>query len=402
MVAQPDKAESMKQVLDKMSKGQLRLGSNTGEGGNYFVGYLDNVTLTPIKPHTHVGADGKELTLKKTSDPTCAKVGYEEHYECKSEGCDQWAVDGVDAENNPIKKDVATTDIQIPKLPHTYNPATEVTPATEQTNGKEVEVCSVCGSKHTKSTIYKIGDITLAKTSFVYTGKEIKPEVSVKDSKGNVIAAENYTVTYKNNTNAGKAAATIKFNGKKYEGEVTREFTITAAAPQASLTLNKAKVTLYTGKDTKTTTVKATVKGTSLKVEWRSNKTKVAKVDQTGKITAVGKGTATITAKIKGTNTQKTVTVTVKNPTITVKNGKKAVKNNKAVTVKRKKSVKLTVSVNPKKSGITVKKLSKKDKKIAAVTYKNGKLTIKGKKKGTVTIKNTSGKATTNIKIKVK
>ena len=107
----------------------------------------------------------------------------------------------------------------------------------------------------------------------------------------------------------------------------------------ASLKLSKSKVTLYTGKATKTATIKATVTGASKAVSWKSSNTKVAKVDKKGKITAVKAGKATITAKANGIS--KKVTVTVKNPTIAFKNGKKAVKKN-TVTVKKKKSVKIT------------------------------------------------------------
>ena len=109
------------------------------------------------------------------------------------------------------------------------------------------------------------------------------------------------------------------------------------------------------------------------------------------------KGTATITAAANGVSA--TVKVTVKDPSIKVKKGKKAVSK---VTVKRKKSVKLTVSVSPAKSGMSLAKISAKNKKIAKATLKGGKLTIKGKKKGSFSIKVKSGKATKSLKIKVK
>lgn len=47
------------------------------------------------------------------------------------------------------------------------------------------------------------------------------------------------------------------------------------------------------------------------------------------------------------------------------------------MTVKRKKSVKLAVSVNSK-AKLSVAKLSKKNAKVAKVTFKKNKLTIKG------------------------
>ena len=50
--------------------------------------------------------------------------------------------------------------------------------------------------------------ITLSGTSFEYTGEAIKPTVTVKDGS-TTIPAEEYTVGYSNNVNAGTATVTI-------------------------------------------------------------------------------------------------------------------------------------------------------------------------------------------------
>lgn len=168
--------------------------------------------------------------------------------------------------------------------------------------------------------------------------------------------------------------------------------------PAATLSLDQTKVTLYTGKASNSVTVKPTVTGASKTVTWKSSKSKVATV-KNGKITAVGKGTATVTATANGIT--KSVQVTVKNPAITIKKGSKKFTKSK-LTVKKKKKVVLKVTVNPKNSGISIAKLTKKQKKIASVTLKKGKITIKGKKKGSFTLKIKSGKATKKIKITVK
>lgn len=442
VVAQPDKAGSMKNILGTLSNGQLRLGANAGNSRdvNEFIGYIDNVKLTPLKQHTHVGKNGNALTLTKTSDatctekgyerwteacsicgtiesnptpplghdyekieksePTCTKAGYEEHYQCKRTGCTQWAVDGEPGEDGNIpKKEIDSPTIQIRKLGHAYGEP-QITKATELQDGKVDETCTRCPegtTGHLKTTeIAMASDITLAETSYDYTGNEIKPEVTVKDRKGKAIPAENYTVTYQNNKNAGKATVTIEFKSDRYTGKVTREFTIRETVPQATLTLNTSKVTLYTGNDSKSIKIKPTVTGSSQTITWRSDNEKIATVKD-GKITAVKAGKAVISATANGIT--KKINVTVKNPTITAKNGKKKINS---ITVKKNKKVTLTVSVNPKNSGTSLTKLSAKNKKIVSVTYKKGKLTIKGKKKGTVTIKIKSGKATKNIKIKVK
>lgn len=164
---------------------------------------------------------------------------------------------------------------------------------------------------------------------------------------------------------------------------------------KASITLSASNVTLYTGKAGNSTVVKPTVQGASKAVTWTSSNKKIATVTN-GTIKAVKKGAATITATANGVSA--TVKVVVKDPSIKVKKGKKAVSK---VTVKRKKSVKLTVSVSPAKSGMSLAKISSKNKKIAKITLKGGKLTIKGKKKGSFSIKIKSGKATKSVKVKV-
>lgn len=165
-----------------------------------------------------------------------------------------------------------------------------------------------------------------------------------------------------------------------------------------TLKLSKTKVILYTGKASKSVTIKATVTGVSKSVKWTSKNPKIAKV-LGGKITAVKAGKTTITALANGIT--RTVNVTVKNPTITIKMGKKKFTKSK-LTIKKNKKVVLKVSVKPGKSGISVSKLNKKQKKIASVTLKKDKLTMKGKKKGKFTVTLKSGKAVKKIKLTVK
>ncbi len=68
--------------------------------------------------------------------------------------------------------------------------------------------------------------ITLEKGTYEYTGSEIRPEVIVKDSAGTILKeGTNYTLSYKNDVNAGTAEVEITGKGK-YIGTVTLEFTI--------------------------------------------------------------------------------------------------------------------------------------------------------------------------------
>ena len=226
--------------------------------------------------------------------------------------------------------------------------------------------------------------------------KKMKVTLDLKDSlKGN----SSYEVirVHKGVTEVIPATYNSKTNSITFETDKYSTYAIAYKKPAPTLKLSASKATLYTGSAKHTKTITATVTGSSKKVSWKSSNKKVATVSSSGKITAVGKGTATITASANGI--QKKVTITVKNPTITVKNGKKTITK---ASVNKKKTITLKVTTNPDKSGLKLSKLSSKDKKYVTATLKNGKLTVKGLKKGSVTLKLTSGKATKSIKITVK
>lgn len=63
-----------------------------------------------------------------------------------------------------------------------------------------------------------------------YTGKQIKPEIVVKDSKGNVVDPSEYTITYGDNTEVGEGSVTIKLSDEYYVGTITKTFKIVLAS----------------------------------------------------------------------------------------------------------------------------------------------------------------------------
>ena len=81
-----------------------------------------------------------------------------------------------------------------------------------------------------------------------------------------------------------------------------------------SLTLDKKTASVICGK---TIMLKATLKGSSSKITWKSSDTKIATVDTSGKVTAKMAGTATITATAAGKAATCTVTVLYKDVTNT-------------------------------------------------------------------------------------
>ena len=138
----------------------------------------------------------------------------------------------------------------------------------------------------------------LEKTSYVYTGKEIKPAVTVKNGNTTLKNGTDYTVSYTANKNVGTATVTVKGAGK-YAAATAKKLTFKITAKKISAaSFSKVTDKVLTGKEIKpSVTVKdgsKTLKnGTDYKISYSSNK-KVG----TAKITITGKGNYTGTKKI--------------------------------------------------------------------------------------------------------
>ncbi|MCD7840238.1 MAG: CAP domain-containing protein [Erysipelotrichaceae bacterium] len=93
---------------------------------------------------------------------------------------------------------------------------------------------------------------TLSKISYTYTGKTLKPTITLKNGS-TTISSSNYTVTYSNNINVGTATVTIKGKGS-YTGTITKTFKI--IPPKTTLQKLTAKSKGFVAKvSTKTTQV---------------------------------------------------------------------------------------------------------------------------------------------------
>ena len=153
-----------------------------------------------------------------------------------------------------------------------------------------------------------------------------------------------------------------------------------------SVTTDKTAVTLKNGAST---TVVATVKGGDLgyTTEWASSNEKVAVVDQDGKITAKGKGTADVTVKAQNPGSETdvyvaTVKVTVTQPVTSVKVS--------PVTVYTGKTAKIKVTVAPSNASNKAVTYTSSNKSVATVTSAG---VVKGVKPGTayITVKAKDG-----------
>jgi len=242
--------------------------------------------------------------------------------------------------------------------------------------------------------------------------------VVVKDADGNLVDLSISWVGYDDETQfmtpeeiaattldqwpAGKVKVDAVPNVAEINNALVEKLSKPAPAPtpepvKPSLKIKAGKTILYTGKSTYKTTIKATVKGDSKKVTYKSSNTKVATVSSKGVVTAKKAGKVVISAKANGIT--KKVTITVKNPIITVKNGSKKVSS---VSLKKAKSVKLSVTTSPSKAGFKATYATSASKKIVKITTSGSKVTVKGLKKGTAKVKITSGGATKTVKVTVK
>ena len=95
-----------------------------------------------------------------------------------------------------------------------------------------------------KACVMELADcsVTISKTAYTYTGKTIRPAVTVTCKKldGTTITLKkdtDYTVTYKNNKMSGKATVVVKGKGD-YTGSVSRTITIAPTATVISSVTN--------------------------------------------------------------------------------------------------------------------------------------------------------------------
>ena len=170
------------------------------EGYNCTCGYTKGTTTIPATGH-------QNTENKAAVAATCTTKGYTAGVYCSD--CKTW-ISGHE------------------EIPATgkHTPKTTVTKATVTADGKTVTTCTVCEKTIKTTVIPKVGSIKLSATKYNYDGKAKTPTVTVTDSDGKTIAATNYTVAYKNNTNAGTASVTVTFKGDYYTGSKTLSFSI--------------------------------------------------------------------------------------------------------------------------------------------------------------------------------
>jgi hypothetical protein len=171
-------------------------------------------------------------------------------------GSDQYSEHWTVGSDNYYTVSCLKVETQVPvTIVHVHNYKSKVTTkATLKTNGVRTYTCTSCDNTY-KETISKIGTIKLAKTSYTYTGKTIKPAVTVKDSKGKTLKnGTDYTVTYPKSSKAvNKYTVTVTFKGN-YSGSKKLTYTVVPKGTTLSKVTAKSKSFVATWKKQATQT----------------------------------------------------------------------------------------------------------------------------------------------------
>lgn len=196
------------------------------------------------------------------------------------------------------------------------------------------------------------------------------------------------------------AAAGLFFSCKpdKNEQQPTPEPPAPSKVSVTGISLSNPAIELQPGETFQLTAIVQPDNATDKTVEWSSSNTSVATVDQTGKITAAGAGSATITAKTKDGGKTATASVTVKAGTVAVT----------GVTIDKDKldlepgeKAALTATVAPENATNRDVEWSSSDNKVATVDAK-GVVTAVGPGTATITVKTKDGGKTAKVTVTVK
>ena len=271
----------------------------------------------------------------------------------------------------------------------------------------------VAGPALTGSSISANADlavVTLNKTELTLDLNGTKEETLVATTK-----PEGLEITW---SVADDKVATVDSKTGKVTAVAIGETTVTATAPdgttatckvvvkdttkgETKLTLNKTQLELDLS-GTKEEQLKATVEPTDMEVTWTSSNIKVATVDsKTGKVTAVGVGNATITARTQdGTTATCKVTVKDSAPTEIEPTGIEFLTVNPSVILGRTEELQMQTRLTPSNcntnTGITYESSNEE----VATIDPNGKVTIKAVGTTVITATTENGKSvSTNLTV---
>lgn len=247
--------------------------------------------------------------------------------------------------------------------------------------------CIVTVSKYVKVKGVKLNKTS--KTLYVSNTYKLKATVSPSNASNKAVkwSSSNKNVATVNSngkvTAVGKGTATITCTTKNGSYKATCKITV-KKINVTGLKISQSKLTLDIGDSEM---IFADVKPSNASVQnvtWKSSDKSVATVNSSGKIKAVGSGTATITCTTKDGGYKKTCKVTVKSAPADPTQKVLGVKLNKTgISIKLGDTYKLTAKVVPDNAANKSVKWVSSDTNVVTVSS-TGKVTAKGK--GTATV----------------
>lgn len=155
----------------------------------------------------------------------------------------KWAIVELDVENNSSKIPLGNnTDL--------YTFCDFTVEQQEKKDGEFKVIKHITAEENAKNASNNdktkdISKLTISKISNKsYTGKAVKPAVTVKDGDKKLKKGTDYTVSYKNNTKIGTASVTIKGKGD-YTGEKTLSFKIVPAKTTLKVSKKSEKKAVF-------------------------------------------------------------------------------------------------------------------------------------------------------------
>lgn len=313
------------------------------KGTHYTVEYSDNLNAGTGKIKVtgignYAGLIEKEFTInKKSITPTIENIA-------------DVTYNGRAHTPELVVKDGSTTLVKVTDYTVEYTNNTRA-------GNAYAEISEVSSSNYTFTSVgkdftinkyeIKASDVTLEYTSVVFDNNAKKPSVTVKMGS-EVIAPNDYTIDYSNNTNVGTATVkvTIKTDSDDFTGEVTKNFEIVSKTLLTISGISDQQVT-YTGSPVELVgalQVSNGISPSSLTEKWYKGSTEISKPTNVGVYKVVYSyeddtymGSKTINVEItKKTSTIPSVSsykgvVGDKLSTITLPNGFKWVDGNETI-----------------------------------------------------------------------
>ena len=210
-------------------------------GGAHFKAYVGSTAwfyskkdFVALEPHTHT-----EVIDIPAVAPTATEPGYTHFSHCAV--CDEVVT----------KRELITHDEYEVIYDENVTIASKTEAATSKADGFETVITfavrhDIMTSSINQTVIYKVGEVKLSHTEFVYNGKIQKPSVTVKDSKGAVLTKDkDYELTYPEKSRyCGEYSVRIDYIGN-YAGSKTLSYKIYIEAVEPDIySMNDNSITI--------------------------------------------------------------------------------------------------------------------------------------------------------------